>query len=284
MSKIIADSGSTKTDWAFLDNGIMTAHVQTQGINPFHQQEDEIAAILRDELLPQLSSLPSEVYFYGSGVRPELEPLMCSMLSDAFPGAQHIEAHGDLLGAAIAVCGKDAGVACILGTGANSCLYDGKRIVLNTPPLGYILGDEGSGAVMGIHFLNALLKGRLSKELRDAFFDSMQMTEGDVIARVYRQPMANRWLASLSPFIHEHISAPGVRDIVIDNFRSFFYRNVMPYDRRDLPVGAVGSIAFFFQSEFREAANYYDFTVGTILRSPLEGLLRFNNKMNDDIR
>ena len=284
MSKIIADSGSTKTDWAFLNDGQVVVRVQTQGINPFHQQEDVIAAILRDELLPKMPFSPSEIYFYGSGIRPELEPLMCYLLSGAFPVAQHVEAHGDLFGAAIAVCGKEAGVACILGTGANSCLYDGKSIVLNTPPLGYILGDEGSGAVMGIHFLNALLKGRLSKGLRDAFFDSMHMTEGDVIARVYRQPMANRWLASLSPFIHEHIGVPGVRDIVIDNFRDFFYRNVMPYGRRDLPVGAVGSIAFFFQSEFREAANYYNFNVGPILRSPLEGLLRFHNKMNDNLR
>ena len=274
MSKIIADSGSTKTDWALLDNGQFCARVQTQGINPFHQQEDVIAAILRDELLPQLPFLPSEIYFYGSGVRPELEPLMCRLLSASFPAAQHVEAHGDLLGAAIALCGSEPGVACILGTGANSCLYDGNRIVQNTPPLGYILGDEGSGAVLGIRFLNALLKGRLSESLREAFFESQQLTEGDIIARVYRQPMANRWLASLSPFVHAHLGDPGVRDIVIDNFCDFFRRNIVPYGRRDLPVGAVGSIAYFFQSELREAADRQGFTLGTILRSPLEGMLR----------
>lgn len=281
MSKIIADSGSTKTDWVLLEDGHPAARIQTQGINPFHQTENVIATILRDELLPEVSFSPSDVYFYGSGVRTELEPLMCRLLLAAFPAAQHVEAHGDLLGAAIAVCGREAGLPCILGTGANSCLYDGEHIVQNTPPLGYILGDEGSGAVLGIRFLNALLKGRLSASLREAFFAEQQMTESDVIARVYRQPLANRWLASLAPFIHDHLGDPGVRDIVVNNFCDFFSRNVVPYGRRDLPVGAVGSIAFFFQSELHEAAERQGFRLGTVLRSPIDGLVDFFSRQRN---
>jgi N-acetylglucosamine kinase-like BadF-type ATPase len=141
-SVLIADSGSTKTDWAF-----MGKRVQTQGINPFHQDEDTIRRILKEELLPQLTSDISHltsILFYGSGVRPELEEKMQRLLQEAFPQAGHVEAHGDLLGAARALCGHQEGIACILGTGANSCLYDGERIVENTPPTGYILGDEGS--------------------------------------------------------------------------------------------------------------------------------------------
>lgn len=275
MSKIIADSGSTKTDWVFLNDDHATVRVQTQGINPFHQQESDIAAILRDELLPQLPSSASEIYFYGSGVRPELESLMCRLLNDTFPAATHVEAHGDLLGAAVALCGREAGIACILGTGANSGLYDGQRIVQNTPPLGYVLGDEGSGAVLGIRFLNALLKGRLSASLRKNFFVQQQMSEADIIARVYRQPLANRWLASLSPFIHAHLDDPGVRDIVIRNFRDFFRRNLVPYGRRDLPVGAVGSVAWYYREELAEAARLESFSLGRVERSPMDGLIRY---------
>ena len=275
MSILIADSGSTKTDWVLLNNGQVNACAQTQGINPFHQSEEVIAAILHDELLPQISVSAPDVYFYGSGVRPEFESVMCRLLYDIFPESDHIEAHGDLLGAAIAVCGREAGLAAILGTGANSCLYDGACIVKNTPPLGYILGDEGSGAVLGIRFLNALLKGRLSESLRTTFFEKIQMTEGEIISRVYRQPMANRWLASLSSFIRQHLDEPSVRDIVVNNFRDFFRRNLVPYGRPDLPVGAVGSVAWYYRNELAEAARQEGFALGRIERSPMDALIHY---------
>ena len=278
MYILIADSGSTKTDWTLLNDGKIITQVQTEGINPFHQSEDDIRAVLKTltpvrEACSQNASTDFYIYFYGSGLRSEFETLMCSLISEAFPGSMHVEAHGDLLGAAVALCGREAGVACILGTGANSGLYDGQRIVQNTPPLGYILGDEGSGAVLGIRFLNTLLKGRLSAGLREAFFEQQQMTEADVIARVYRQPLANRWLASLSPFIHAHLGDPGVREIVIDNFRDFFRRNIVPYGRRDLPVGAVGSVAWYYRDELGEAARLEGFTLGSVIRSPMDGLI-----------
>ena len=279
MYILIADSGSTKTDWTLLNDGKIVTQVQTEGINPFHQSEDDIRAVLKTltpvrEACSQNASSDFYIYFYGSGLRSEFKTLMCGLISEAFPGSMHVEAHGDLLGAAVALCGREAGVACILGTGANSGLYDGQRIVQNTPPLGYILGDEGSGAVLGIRFLNALLKGRLSAGLREAFFEQQQMTEADVIARVYRQPLANRWLASLSPFIHAHLGDPGVREIVIDNFRDFFRRNIVPYGRRDLPVGAVGSVAWYYRDELGEAARLEGFTLGSVIRSPMDGLIR----------
>ena len=268
---LIADSGSTKTDWA-----VGGQRLQTQGINPFHQDEDTIRSILRNELLPQLSSLhPSpftlhQILFYGSGVRLELEPVMASLLREVFPDVEHIEAHSDLLGAARALCGHHEGIACILGTGANSCLYDGERILSNTPPLGYILGDEGSGAVLGARFLNALYKHRLSDGLRQTFEAWSGMQLSDVVARVYRQPLANRWLASLSPFIHEHIADDDVSRLVVSSFREFIARNVAPYRRQDLPLSAVGSIAYYYREQLLEAAAAEGYTVGTVLRSPLD--------------
>ena len=270
-SVLIADSGSTKTDWAYMDQ-----RVQTQGINPFHQDEDTIRSILKEELLPQLTSditHLTSILFYGSGVRPELEEKMQRLLQEAFPQAEHVEAHGDLLGAARALCGHQEGIACILGTGANSCLYDGERIVENTPPMGYILGDEGSGAVLGVRFLNALYKNRLSNDVKAAFEAFTEMSMAQVIERVYRQPMANRWLASLSAFIHQQIDNPQIEQLVIDNFRDFIQRNIAPYQRRDLPINAVGSIAFYYQQQLEKAVKAEGYTLGKIVRSPLDALV-----------
>lgn len=273
--KLIADSGGTKTDWVLTEETGIVQRVQTQGINPFHQSEEDILAILH-EVNCHLSTLNCQLSFYGSGVRPELEPVVVSLLLKAFPLAATVEAHSDLLGAARAVCGCAEGIACILGTGANSGLYDGRQIVRNTPPLGYVLGDEGSGAVLGIRFLNALYKGFMPSVLVSDFEKDMSMNVAEVIARVYRQPMANRFLASLSPFISRHLDNPQVRQLVVDNFRDFFRRNLVQYQRQDLPVGFVGSIAWHYAEQLKEAAASEGFRVGQILQSPMDGLIAYH--------
>jgi len=281
--RLIADSGSTKTDWVLTIEKGVERRFHTQGINPFHQSEESILTILREELVTQLPALDAEelsIAFYGSGVRPELEPVMERLLRTALPTATAVEAHSDLLGAARAVCGHREGIACILGTGANSCLYDGLRIVSNTPPLGYILGDEGSGAVLGRRFLNALYKDGLSKELNDAFVQQTGLTMADVIDRVYRQPLANRFLASLCPFVHEHLDDEAVRDMVTDGFRDFFRKNIVPYGRRDLPVAFVGSVAWYFQEQLAVAASDEGFLLGNVVKSPLKGLVSFERLKN----
>lgn len=265
---LIADSGSTKTDWAL---GAQRFH--TQGISPVHLSDGQIVGILREELLPQLRVDIGEIRFYGSGIRPEQEQRMTALLSSVFPSAGRITAKSDMLGAAIALCHHDEGQPCILGTGANSCLYDGSKILMNTPPLGYILGDEGSGAVLGREFLNALYKGRLYDGAREEFEQHFDTSLPDVISRVYRQPLANRWLASLSPFVHDHLAEPTVQGIVVDNFRRFIQRNILPYRRPDLPLSAVGSIAYYYQEQLREAASREGYAVGRILRSPIDGLV-----------
>ena len=273
---LIADSGSTKTDWALQSASGALARFHTQGINPFHQDRTVIAGILRQELLPQLDpEKVSRVCFYGSGVRPELEPVMTSLLQEAFPQAEQFEAHSDLLGAAHALCGHNYGIASILGTGANSCLYDGRRIIANTPALGYILGDEGSGGVLGKLFLHELYKGVLSEKICSEFEREYGLTMADVIQRVYREPMPNRFLASLAPFIHRHLSDDAVRQIVIRNFRDFFRYNIRPYGLSDMPVSFVGSIAFHFRDQLTEAALAENFRLGKILQSPIEGLVEY---------
>ena len=275
---LIADSGSTKTDWALIPPpAVANASLFTsQGINPFHQDRSVITGILRQELLPQLNPEGvSCVFFYGSGVRPELEPVMASLLQEVFPQAKQVEAHSDLLGAARALCGHNYGIASILGTGANSCLYDGKAIIQNTPALGYILGDEGSGGVLGKHFLHELYKGVLSDNIRSEFGQEYGLTMADVIQRVYREPMPNRFLASLAPFIHRHLSDDAVNQIVINNFRDFFRYNIRPYGHPEIPVSCVGSVAWYFRDQLAEAADAEGFTLGTILRSPIEGLIEF---------
>ena len=276
---LIADSGSTKTDWALIPpTAAANASLFTsQGINPVHQDRSVIAGILRQELLPQLNpENVSCVCFYGSGVRPELEPVMVQLLQEAFPQAKQVEAHSDLQGAAHALCGHNYGIASILGTGANSCLNDGEAIVQNTPALGYILGDEGSGGVLGKHFLHELYKGVLSENIRVEFEREYSLTMADVIRRVYREPMPNRFLASLAPFIHRHLSDPAVRDLVIDNFRDFFRYNIRPYGHPEMPVSCVGSVAWYFRDQLAEAANAEGFTIGTVLRSPIEGLTKYH--------
>lgn len=277
--KLIADSGSTKTDWCVIsEKGVMLS-VKTQGINPFHQSEQVIADILHSELLPLLEPVGiatiSEIHFYGSGCNEANASIVCNVLNMVLGDEVKSFVYSDLLAAARAVCGRSEGIACIMGTGVNSCLYDGNKIVSNTRPLGYILGDEGSGAVLGKLFLNALYKGFLPEKMVSDFEQWIGMGYQDIITRVYREPMANRFLASIAPFIHERLDQPGVHGIVVGNFREFFRRNVVQYSSANLPVGAVGSIAYYFQNELREAAALEGFTVGTVLRSPMDGLVAY---------
>lgn len=216
------------------------------------------------------------IKFYGSGVRPELEGPMAQQLQQVFPHAAHIEAYSDLLGAARGLCGCEEGIACILGTGANACLYDGERIVKQIPALGYILGDEGSGAVLGKRFLHALYMGVLSEKIKVLFERQTGLSLATVIDRVYRQPLANRFLASLSVFIHDHLDDADLRALVITSFTDFFRFHVKPYGRCDLPVSFVGSVAWHYQTELRVAAESQGFVVGEVMKSPLTGLLCYH--------
>ena len=275
---LIADSGSTKTGWAVVDNGRQVVAMSTQGINPFHQDAENIATVIEEELLPKMGNIePEGIFFYGSGCREDKVEMMCGILGKAFPQCARIEAQGDLLAAARAVCGEREGIACIMGTGANSCLYDGNRVVENTPPLGYILGDEGSGAVLGKLFVNALFKGQLPSELKDEWLEETGLSLNIIINKVYREPLANRFLASTSRFIHQHLSVEPLERMVVYNFREHFRRNVNQYGRKDLTVGAIGSVAYYYREQLQKAATVEGYTLGKVMRSPMDGLVRYHS-------
>ena len=281
MAILIADSGSTKTDWICLtgDDESTQIEVQTVGLNPFHVSDNEIRGVLSHDLLPQLGDVKVDaVYFYGSGVRPEVEGRVEGLLRESFPDAKTVQAHSDLLGACRALCGDEAGIACILGTGANSCVYDGKKIVHNTPALGYILGDEGSGAVLGKHLLHDLYTGVLPHNLRLTFEKEMGLELSEIINKVYREPQANRFLASLSEFIHRHLDEEGIRQMVYNTFSDFINYHVSRYGRHDLPLSFVGSIAFYYQEQLQLIVQMLGYPMGTILKSPLQGLVAYHSK------
>ena len=298
MMILIADSGSTKTDWTLLHSSNpqlkseVIATFRTQGITPIHQTAGDIRDIIERELMPQLSSFPRakliesgvlespllqnlNLYFYGSGCTPAHVPMMIQLMNEEL-SPKTVEVHSDLTAAARALCQHEAGMACILGTGANSCLSDGETIVQNTPALGYILGDEGSGSVLGRLFLNAIFKNPALATVRDEFLKANKMELKDIIEKVYRGTLVNRWLASLSPFIMEHIDNPFIREIVVYNFREFFRKNIVPYNRPDLQVHFVGSMAHHYREELEEAAKAEGFELGNILQSPMEGLLTYH--------
>ena len=274
--KLIADSGSTKTDWCVVDGGEVVFRTAGHGINPFQQNDAEVENIVNNEFTSSFDGVEriAEIEFYGAGCRDGMVPRMERLLRKLFVNAVRVDVCSDVLGAARALFGDREGIACILGTGANSCLYDGRRITANVPPLGYILGDEGSGAVLGRQFINALFKGRLPAAMRDEFLSETGLTLADIINKVYREPLANRFLASTSVFIRNHLENKALRDLVVDNFKNFFKRNVNLYGCRDLPVGAVGSIAFYYKSELLEAAEVEGYKVGKVIKSPMEGLVR----------
>ena len=276
---LIADSGSTKTDWLIADAFEKISDsivIKTQGINPVHMSAETIDDILRRELLPNVNIPIARVAFFGAGCTAGAAERMAEALRVNFPNAS-IEVQTDLLGAARALLGKRAGIACILGTGSNSCLYDGRQIRSNVPPLGYILGDEGSGASLGRIFLNAMYKGLLPDRVRKLFEDEEGLSYPAVIERVYRQPSANRFLAGLSPFVSRHSDIPEVNELVNENFRAFFSRNILAYRTADLQtISAVGSIAFFFEKNLRQVAGEFGFTLDKVLKSPLRALAEYS--------
>ena len=275
MYTLIADSGSTKTEWALLNERQMIRTLTTEGMNPCVMDDAALERVLTEQLLVRLSELrPERIFFYGAGCK-DMHILRMKRLLTKVLGAAEVFVASDMLGAARSVCGKQAGVVCIMGTGSNSCLYDGEKICANVSPLGYILGDEGSGASLGKILVGEVMKGDLDY-LRTALFDSLGVDEAALIERVYRKPLANRFLASLTPFLYDHLDDAKVRKVVVDEFARFFHRNVRHYKRQDLKVHFAGSIAWWFAEELREAAHQTGYQMGKVIQKPLEGLVEYH--------
>ncbi|WP_298647638.1 ATPase [uncultured Proteiniphilum sp.] len=272
---LIADSGATKTDWCLAKAGEVVHRFTGNGISPVFQTQEEIAGEIRLQVYPVLKNRNiGAIYFYGAGCIPEKTSLVRAALRQSFP-VNTIHVYSDLIAAAHSLCGRRAGIACILGTGSNSCEWDGETIVKQISPLGFILGDEGSGAVLGKHLVGDALKNQLTEGLKEALLDEYDLTPALIIDKVYRQPFPNRFLASLSPFLLKHIDDRSIRRIVTHSFSAFFERNVMQYDYQKNKVNFVGSIAWYFSDPLKEVAAAKGIEIGTIAQSPMAGLIDY---------
>ena len=277
---LIADSGSTKTDWCVVENGQPIQQISTKGINPFFQSEEEISNEIATSLLPQLKTNALDaVYFYGAGCGfPDKISMVHRAITKHLSVKNEVEVNTDMLAVAHGLCQHEAGIACIMGTGSNSCYYDGKQIVSNVSPLGFILGDEGSGAVLGKLLVGDILKNQMTPELKEKFLKQFGLTPADIIDRVYRKPFPNRFLASLSPFLAQNIDEPCIHALVLGSFKSFLKRNVMQYENfRNSKVHFIGSVAFYYKTILAEAAQEMNIQLGTIIKSPMEGLIKYHS-------
>ena len=275
---LLADSGSTKTDWGLVENGKLVKRLRTSGMNPFQMSEEAITEEIKTHLVPELpGTVLDEVHFYGAGCTKEKQPIVERALRANLTINGECEVASDMLGAARGICGHKPGIACILGTGSNSCSYDGKNLVKNVSPLGFILGDEGSGAVLGKLLVGAVLKNQMPEAITKRFFEKYKLTSAEIIDRVYRQPKPNTFLASFVPFLEENIDEPKIYNLVKESFRSFLRRNVMQYDGwQTLPIGFNGSIAKIYKKPLLEALEEEGMHLGRIIQAPMEAMVEYH--------
>ncbi len=277
---LIADVGSTKADWMAVGaDGPLSQGFTSQGFNASTCPDTRIREALAEAVSKSEDFAPVTVYLYGAGCG---NPMICShiaaILKEEFKCAS-AEANSDMLGAARALLSNQPGIACILGTGSNTCLYNGTSIIDNIPPMGCILGDEGSGAYLGKQLLNALYKRRLPTSLLKEFEAEYALSLPKVIEEVYRKPAPGGFLGSLAPFILEHIDAEGMEELVADSFNLFITNNLLGYHgAREVPVAFVGSVAFHFRKYLREALQRHGLTCGEILRQPIQRLAEFHQR------
>ncbi len=277
---LVADSGSTKTAWLYSGN---TAHEQftTGGANPFFRSTADMVKEWKESPVEKLRGRVSHVFFYAAGVvNDEKAAVIKIALQDFFPEAE-ISVESDLLAAAHATLGNNSGIACILGTGSNSCLYNGKSIIAHVPPLGYILGDEGSGAVLGRQLLGDYLKGTMPEELIYEFKQKYPVEYTEILNRVYRQEKPNMFLAGFVPFLKEHIRNAYCTQLVENAFDLFVSRNVAQYaGYRTQPIAFAGSVAFHFQEQLKAVFLKKNLTLGEIVKEPLVNLLNHHLQYN----
>lgn len=277
---LIADAGSTKIEWAIISSDGETIERNTsKGINALISSQYDMISYFQI-IKPAVGDHKySGIFYYGAGcATPEICEKVRYSLSRVFKAGM-ISVSTDLLGAARALLGENDGVACILGTGSNSCLYDGNEITANIPPLGFILGDEGSGASLGKRLVGNVFKGLISEKLRGKFKQRFNLSLPELLDRVYRSEAPNRFLASLVPFLKENITDPEIHILVLEEFNSFIKRNLFRYpDIKKKDIAFTGSIALHFEDVLREAADIYGLRITGIQAFPMDGLIEYHTK------
>jgi N-acetylglucosamine kinase-like BadF-type ATPase len=277
---LIADSGSTKTDWRLLLPEGKIAQATTVGFNPNYQTAEAIQAELAQNLLPQLgANVPTQIYFYGAGCSTAAKcSLVASAILPVFPNSR-VEVMSDVVAAARGTCGHTAGIACILGTGSNSCLYDGESITAQMPCLGFTLGNEGSGSYLGKKLLNLYLNNELPPDLQEDFRKQYPQSQAEILNKVYNEPFPNRYIASFARFLQGRQRHPFVAEMLHQNFTEFFRLTVCKYPGyENLSTHFVGSVAFYFADIMRKAAKSLNIQVGRVLQSPIAGLALYHQE------
>lgn len=277
--KLIADSGSSKTEWCII-NGNKKTQIQTQGISPYFLNAEQVIQILSKELVPKMKKqVPVEIYYYGTGCsNVENVKMIKSALKKVFPAAKCYVDH-DLLGAARALCGNEKGIACILGTGSNSCFYNGKKIIKNSPGLGYVLGDEGSGTYLGKKVIQYYLYNTFDADLMDRFNLKYSTSVTEILDAVYKQPLPNRFLAGFTGFLIENRGHFMIENIIEDGFNDFFFNHIYKYrESWTMPIHFVGSVAYGFRDVLKDLCSSYELQLGKVLKNPMEGLIKYHQK------
>jgi glucosamine kinase len=276
--KLIADSGSTKAEWCLMDGKKRKTFI-TQGLSPYFLDAVQIQKILEQELKSKMKlTEPDEIFFYGTGCsNPDNVKLVKKALQKVFSKAK-ISVDHDLMGAAKALCGTEKGIACILGTGSNSCYYNGKKIVKNSPGLGYVLGDEGSGAYLGKKVIQYFLYNTFDEDLMDRFAAKFKTSSYEILDAVYKKPLPNRYLASYAIFLAENRGHYMIENIIEDGFNDFFFNHVYKYSESwRLPVHFIGSVAYGFKDVLKEMCNGYELQLGRVLKKPMDGLVKYHS-------
>lgn len=278
---LIADSGSTKTAWCLISGNQRVKDITTKGINPFYQTEEEIEAELKNTLCQEIGgeNKINSVYFYGAGCADsQINNKLAKTLQQVLK-SDKAEVSSDMLGAARGIFKRQKGIACIMGTGSNSAYYDGNEIVKSIPAGGFIIGDEGSGAVLGKTLIADYIKNQMPENILAEFKKFYNGTYLDVVNHVYKQPFPNRWLANFTKFMYEKREDDYIHNMIVNSFTLFFNRNIKQFDSwENMEVGFVGSIAYYFEKELKEAAQKCEITVSEIYQNPIEGLIEYHSK------
>jgi glucosamine kinase len=275
--QIIADSGASTTNWCILD-GKTKKKITTAGISPYLLTSDQIVALLQKELLPKIKNVqPAVVHYYGTGcISPVNVQIVKKALSKLFGGAS-IYVNHDMLSAARALCGKQKGMVVNFGTGSFCCYYNGKNIARQTAGIGYVLGDEGSGAYLGKKVIQYYLYETFDEDLRARFDAAYHTSRAEILEKVYRQPLPNRYMASYTMFLAENRGHFMVENIIEDSFNESFFTHLYKYKESwTLPIHFIGSVAYGFKDVLKEMCSNYELQLGKVLKTPMEGLIQYH--------
>ena len=279
---VVADSGSSKTDWRIIDKNEIQ-QLSSIGLNPDFVNESQVKNLVEDTFKSINVNEVNQLFFYGSGSSSKSrKSVVKNGLEKVFSNAK-IEIEHDLLGAARAACGRNRGLAAILGTGSNCCLFDGENIIKSYRSGGYIIGDEGGGVDFGKRIIKAFIEDKMPIDLREKFDFRYKLKVDDILIKIYKEDFPNRFLASFSNFIYQNKNHPFIVELISKSFRSFFENQVLRYTiQKDIPINAVGSIAYFYHDYFRAIAEEYSIPVGNIIEKPIAALTLYHQSLSLD--